>query len=368
LRFGGDGETIDDNRGQMRVIEALIACLLLIGGLSAATYLSRVSVSVEDNSIDEAGENIFDVLCDSDVVHRIMEGGDFTEAQLKTLISTLLPPSSVFAVYFGSSMTNETLLNATNMGSGSYSSNNAFSGYGTYTISLPLSQGENQSVDVMLVMDVSGSMGEHYNSTHTKLDLAKYAAKTFVDKLNMSRDRIGLASFSTGAALDCHLTNDTVTINFEIDGLNANGYTNMGGGICKSNEEFVAFGRHDAVWVMILLSDGVANYYYNENGEPVYDSTVNQTTSGQYAAQYAIGQAECAKILLNKGVIIYTIGLGSEYLDENLLKQIASDESKYYNTPTAGQLCKIYEMISLDIRLQVRYDIVVIQLYIQGSG
>ncbi len=361
-------ETIDDNRGQMRVIEALIACLLLVGGLSAATYLSRVSVSVEDSSIEESGENIFDVLCDSDVVHRIMKGGDFTEAQLKTLISTLLPPSSVFSVYFGSSMTNETLLNATNMGLDSYSSLNAFSGYGTFTISLPLSQVQYQPVDVMLVMDVSGSMGEQFDETHTKLDLAKTAAQTFVEQLNMSRDRVGLASFSTGATLDCHLTNDTATINSEIDGLGANGYTNIGGGICRSNEEFVNNGRPEAVWVMILLSDGVANYYFNENGEPVHDTTATSTKSGIYAAQYAVEQADCAKMLLNKGVIIYTIGLGSAYLDEDLLKDVASDESKYFNAPTADQLESIYVIISKDILLQVRYDVVVIQLYIQGAG
>ena len=361
-------ETIDDNRGQMRVIEALIACLLLVGGLSAATYLSRVSVSIEDNSIEESGENIFDVLCDSDVVHRIMKGGDFTEAQLKTLVSTLLPPSSVFSVYFGSSMTNETLLNATNMGLDSYSSLNAFSGYGTFTISLPLSQVQYQPVDVILVMDVSGSMGEQFDATHTKLDLAKTAAQTFVGQLNMSRDRVGLASFSTGATLDCHLTNDTATINAEIDGLSANGYTNIGGGICRSNEEFVNNGRPEAVWVMILLSDGVANYYYNDNDQPVYDSTATQTKSGQYAAQYAIEQADCAKMLLNKGVIVYTIGLGSTYLDEDLLKDVASDESKYFSAPTADQLESIYVIRSKDILLQVRYDVVIIQLYIQGAG
>ena len=346
-------ETIDDNKGQMRVIEALIACLLLIGGLSAATYLSRVSVSVEDNSIDEAGENIFDVLCDSDVIHRIMIGGDFTEAQLKTLISTLLPPSSVFAVYFGSSMTNETLLNATNMGSGSYSSNNAFSGYGTFTISLPLSQVEYQPVDVMLVIDVSGSMGETDGSGKIKIDLAKNASKTFVDQLNMTRDRVGLVSFSTDATLKCHLTNDTTSIKSQINSLNANGYTNIGGGISKANEEFVNNSRPDAVWVMILLSDGVAN-------RPEPES---------YARQYAIEQANCSKILKGKGVRIYTIGLGSsQNLDENLLKQIAFDESKYYNAPDASQLASIYIAISKDILLQVRYDIVVIQLYIQGSG
>jgi uncharacterized protein YegL len=342
-------ETIDDNRGQMRVIEALIACILLIGGLSAATYLSRVSVSVEDNSIDEAGENIFDVLCDSDVVHRIMEDGDlnFKEAQLKTLISTLLPPSSVFAVSFGSSMTNETLLNATNMGSGSYSSINAFSGYGTFTISLPLSQVEYQPVDVVLVMDVSGSMqGEKINS-------AKAAAKTFVDQLNMTRDRVGLVSFSDEANIVCYLTNNKTSIEAKIGSLNAGGSTNLGGGISKSNEVFVKNGtRPDAVWIMILLSDGKAN-------RPSPDD----------ARKYAINQSECAKVLKGKGVRIYTIGLGSSGdLDEDLLKQIAFDESKYYHAPTADQLESIYMAISKDILLQVRYDIVVIQLYIQGSG
>jgi hypothetical protein len=311
---------------------------------------------VEDNSIDEAGENIFDVLCDSDVVHRIMEGGDFTEAQLKTLISTLLPPSSVFSVYFGSSMSNETLLNATNMGSGSYSSNNAFSGYGTYTISLPLSQVEYQPVDVMLVMDVSGSMqGE-------KIQSAKVAAKIFVDQLNMSRDRVGLVSFSDEATLICNLTNNDSFIKSIIDTLSTGGATNMGSGISISNEEFVKHGRSNALWVMILLSDGKAN-------RPCPHHPQHSNEGCPYAQEYALNQSECAKVLLGKGVIIYTIGLGSSGdLDEILLKQIAFDESKYFNAPKADQLESIYKMISIDIRFKVRYDIVVIQLYIQGSG
>jgi len=352
----------------MRVIEALIACLLLIGGLSAATYISSVNVSVENSYVEESSENIFDVLCDFDVVHRVMEGGKFTEAQLKTLISTLLPPSSVFTVYFGSSLTNETLLNATNIALGVYSGVYAFSAYGTFTISLPLSRVEYQPVDVILVMDISGSMGEKYNTTHTKLDMTKAAAESFVAQLNMSRDRVGLASFSTGATLDCLLTNNTATINSAIDDLNANGYTNIGGGISKANKEFVDHGRTEAVWVMILLSDGVANYYYNEEGGLVYDATATSTKSGIIAAQYAIEQAECAKVLMNKGGRVYTIGLGSEYLDEDLLKQLAFDESKYFNAPTAAELSAIYELISKDILLQVRYDIVVIQLDIRGAG
>jgi Mg-chelatase subunit ChlD len=249
-------------------------------------------------------------------------------------------------------MTNSTLLNATNMGSSS-SGNSAFTDLGSYTISLPLAQVKYQPVDVMLIMDRSGSMGETDGSGKIKINLAKNAAKTFVDQLNMSRDRVGLASFSTNGRLDCVLTSDSNLIKSKIDTLSPEDYTNIGGGISKANEEFVNHGRPDAVWVMILLSDGVAN----------------RPSPESYARQYAIEQADCAKILMNKGVRIYTIGLGSSSdLDENLLKQIAFDESKYFHAPTADQLESIYIAISKDILLQVRYDIVIIQLNIFGSG
>jgi len=338
---------IREKKAQMRVIEAMIACILLIAGLSATTYLARVNVSVNESNIEETGENIFDLLCKSEVIQRIMEGGKFTESQLKTLISTLLPSDCIFTVSFGSSMTNGTLMDATNIVSGSFTSYNAFSGTGTFTISLPLSQVEYQPVDVMLVIDVSVSMkGEKLNST-------KVAAKTFVDRLNMTRDRVGLVSFSTDATLRCSLTNNATTIKSQIDALNASGYTNIGGGISIANEEFVNHGRSDAVWVMILLSDGKAN-------RPAPD---------EYAREYAVNQSECSKTLKSKGVRIYTIGLGSTSdIDVELLQQIAFDESKYYYAPSADQLESIYIAISKDILLQVRYDIVIIQLNIIGAG
>jgi hypothetical protein len=364
LRFGGDKDTINDNKGQMRVIEAMIACLLLIAGLSATTYLSRVNVSVDDSNLNETGENIFGVLYNSDVVQRIMEGGEFTEAQLKTLISALLPPDSVYSVSFESSMTNGTSLNVTNMGSGSISSYNAFSSSGTYTISLPLSQVQYQPIDVILVMDVSESM------EGDKINKAKEAAITFVYSLTMSRDRVGFITFSTDATIKCSLTNNTSQIVNAINALTTGGFTNMGGGICRANEEFVNHGRSAAAWVIILLSDGVANYYYNKQGQAVYDPTeIPPNTSGKTAGQYAINQSEGSKVLLGKGVKIYTIGLGSsQNLDENLLKQIASGVSQYFHAPTADQLESIYLAISKDIFLQVKCDIIVIQLILQGSG
>jgi len=266
-------------------------------------------------------------------------------------------------------MTNGSLLNATNMGSGSFSSYNVFSSSGTYTISLPLSKVEYQPVDVILVMDVSGSMNETDDKGQVKINMARTAAITFVNNLTLSRDRVGLVSFATGAYLMSSLTNNTSQIVNAINSLNPlsgeAGYTNIGGGISYANEEFVNHGRPGATWVMILLSDGKANRpcpHFPQH--PTYLSE-----SCPSAQEYAINQSEYAKVLLGKGGKIYTIGLGSsQNLDEDLLKQIAFSESKYYHAPTADQLESIYLAISKDILLQVRYDVVVIQLNIYGTG
>jgi len=340
---------IKDEKGQARIIEAMLACLILIVGLSSAAYIYRVNISLEENIMEEYGANICDVLCDPVILQKIIQGGELTEAQLKTLMGTLLPTCSLYDVSFQSLTSNNTLMNTTNMAS-SYLPYSVFSTLEMAIVPLPISQVEYVPIDVMLVMDVSGSMGDDYNETHTKLDLAKAAAKTFIDQLNGTRDRAGLVSFSTDADLVCSLTNNSETIKSQIDTLTAGGYTNIGGGISKANEEFVNNGRSDAIWVMILLSDGEANRPENET----------------YARQYAFEQAECAKILEGKGVRIYTVGLGSP--DEELLRQIATDENKYYYAPTSDQLTSIYLAISKDILLQVRYETIIINLNIEGSG
>jgi Mg-chelatase subunit ChlD len=137
----------------------------------------------------------------------------------------------------------------------------------------------------------------------------------------------------------------------------ANGWTNMGGGISKSNKEFDTNGHSgsEIVWAMILLSDGKAN-----------------RPEGVNASQYALDQAATARTLEGKGVRIYTIGLGTpghgdEDIDEDLLKQIANDPTRYYHAPTADQLETIYLTIARDLLFQVKYDIIVIRLTLLGT-
>lgn len=116
----------------------------------------------------------------------------------------------------------------------------------------------------------------------------------------------------------------------------------MGGGISDSNLQFENYGRDNATWVMILLSDGKAN-----RPEPE-----------EYARTYALEQAEVAE---GMGVKTYTIGLGSEEdIDEDLLKEVMTQ--KYFYAPSASELDQIYQTIAEDLIYEVQYDILMIKI------
>lgn len=353
MRFFGN------KKGQVRIVEALIVCFLLSTVVYSTTYIAHMSGLVQTSNRQESLKNVMQVLSDPNVIRRIAEGDEYTEAELNTLIRSILPPDTAYNVLLSSAITGDVLWNC----SSSFDSYSvAVSGRHTVTISMPISEVKYGKIDTMLVIDRSGSMGWEDDNGDVKIELAREAAKLFVEQLNMSQDRVGLASFSTEATLDSQLINDAEEINGKIDSLSADGYTNIGGGVLRSNEEFTGNGRSEAFWVIILLSDGVPNYYYDEEGDPIRDD------DGDLARQYAIDQANLAKNLAGKGVKIYTIGLGAaDYLDEDLLKEMASHETRYYNAPNAEDLADIYLAIAADILFQVRYDIIEVHLTLYGA-
>gem|GEM_PF-2953994 len=207
-------------------------------------------------------------------------------------------------------------------------------------------------VDVVMVIDRSGSMGDDSyctNSNYTSktsctisgfqwivepMTTNKTAAKYFVDRLDTSKDKIGLVSYATNVTLESNLTSDANLIKNKIDSLNPNGYTNIGGGMHTAKSELDANKRTDAAPVIILLTDGKANV--NSNG------TYPDETGG---ANYASSEATNAK---NAGYIVYTIGLGSN-VSHSLLTSMASAPDKYFYAPTIGQLQGIYNAIANDI-------------------
>jgi len=208
-----------------------------------------------------------------------------------------------------------------------------------------------KGLDIILVIDRGGSMNQSEpGDPYTKMYYVKEAVKAFVDLLNMSRIRVGIVSYATSATLDAPLTNNSETVKSAIDALYVHDWpdiwTNIGGGIDRSSDEFEANGRPDSDWVMILMSDGVANI----------------DSQGKYSPargrDYALVAAERARSLR---IDSYTIGVGDVYrqgtekkqhkwsaFDEDLLKDIQT--SGYYHAPSPKDLRDIYRMIAKSLR------------------
>lgn len=181
-----------------------------------------------------------------------------------------------------------------------------------------------QPIDLMLVIDRSGSMGGQ------PIIDARNAAKAFVDFLDLANDRVGLASFSTSATLDHVLTHDGESVKARIDTLIASGSTAIGEGIAVAHTQILANTQPGVPPVMVVLSDGFNN-----------------------AGRDPITAANAAK---NDNIRIVTIGLGSG-ADENLLKAIATTESDYHFAPSSADLQTIFESIANSIcRSPLPYD------------
>ena len=198
-------------------------------------------------------------------------------------------------------------------------------------------------LDVMIVLDRSGSMDNAGGSPPQPITDAKEAAKFLIDQLDSSIDRVGLVSYATTATLDHGLTSNFNAVKTAIDGLTASGYTNIGGAVYEAQAELDANGRSDAVHVIILLSDGVANRS-KDGGE--CDTWPEDPTP---CTEDAINQAAAAKA---KGTVIYTIGLNldgigdSEDLARDVLQTMASSPANYFESPDSSDLQGIFDSIA----------------------
>jgi PKD repeat protein len=192
-------------------------------------------------------------------------------------------------------------------------------------------------VDVMLVMDRSGSM-----SGQDIID-AKAAANSFLGNLHSTNDYSGLSSFASSASLDKGLDNIHLisqgagSTENAVNGLVAFGTTAIGSGILVAHNEISNNGRSGVHAVMIVLSDGCEN----QGSDPV-------------------GKATAAK---NDGIEIFAIGLGG--VCANTLKQVSTDDplvpgyEHYYYAPTSGDLDQIYQDISEQISKTAGTNVVV---------
>lgn len=104
--------------------------------------------------------------------------------------------------------------NATALAAGSAAINASYNGM-TGSASLTVLAGPDccvgQTVALLVLLDVTKSMTQPFGAAYaTRMDFAKFAASTFIGKINGSKDQIGLGTFTdSGMTLLQALTNDT---------------------------------------------------------------------------------------------------------------------------------------------------------------
>lgn len=184
-----------------------------------------------------------------------------------------------------------------------------------------LASSEKLPLDVLIVMDTSGSMkGE-------RLDQAKAAAREFVSGLSPD-DRVAVLRFANSITLSQDFTTDHVAINAAIDGLVASGQTELYKVTAAAAVK--AAQSTSSRRAVILLSDG-------DNDTVVTDVT----------ADAALASAKAA------GVPFFTIAVVNAAVNPAYLTQLAATTGgRYLEATRPGDLRGVYASIGRLLRSQ----------------
>ncbi len=215
----------------------------------------------------------------------------------------------------------------------------------------PLQALPQASRNIILVLDISGSMGlkdlRQYGQFVSRWSVVKKTASDFVEK--RFQDKIGVILFGERAYLFAPLTHDQATLKQRIDDASvglAGQATALGDAMGLAIKHLQSSPKEGRI--MILLTDGVANA-----------GVIAPLKAADYAAK--------------ENIKVYAIGLGPEHsnqgfnqlfwqlqhvndLDEKTLNEIALKTSgKYYRANDAASLSAIYQDIeALEPVMQTR--------------
>ncbi len=202
---------------------------------------------------------------------------------------------------------------------------------------IPLKQAK-EGVNVVLVMDVSGSMQAN-DYEPTRLESAKRSAEILLKSLEL-KDHAGIVIFESGATTAAYLSpfKEKVIEKLRIIAPKQ-GQTAIGDGLSLGID--MATSIPNKKKVVILLSDGVSNAGVISPQEAIQFAKINEIQV------YSIAMGSDGQVILG-----YDWIGRPQYaeLDEATLKSIAEETGgKYFKSIDDATLGEIYESISQDI-------------------
>jgi Ca-activated chloride channel family protein len=212
------------------------------------------------------------------------------------------------------------------------------------------------TADVVLVMDVSGSM-EATDVAPTRLDAAKTAATSLIDQLPSS-DRIALVSFDTHAVLRQGLTTDRSAVKAALASLAPGSGTALGDGLWLAFNQLdpasrTASGSRERPAMIVALTDGVSN----QGSDPM---VIAQRIAAAKVVVQTIGIG-----LRNGSATVRGEPVGG--VDEAALSAIAKvTGGKYYYAQAAGELQSIYSNLASQVGWQFQQVNLMVPLLIAG--
>ncbi len=216
-------------------------------------------------------------------------------------------------------------------------------------------------VDVVHVLDVSGSMGWGWGgrsdrSRPRKLTSAKQALIAFDNFLDPTLgDQAGLASFGYGqtvkgyvgayARTDMRLTDKIDAVNSRISALYPKAWTPLALGIREGTGVLFGQRRNDSnVPVLIVTSDGNANTRL----DGIHYGTTALERQGIYDARSSAEAIQMSLAARARGAEVYAIAVGDD-LDEQVMRAIASPDingiTHFYRATTGDDLAAVYDAI-----------------------
>jgi Ca-activated chloride channel homolog len=183
-----------------------------------------------------------------------------------------------------------------------------------------------EGIDIMIALDVSGSMTTRDFLQQSRIEGAKKIVAKFIDK--RKGDRLGLITFADSSFLRCPATINFNLLKSVVERIyinpNKQSSTAIGIGLASAVNRLLQIkdnSKPDSK-VVILVTDGINN-------------------SGEITPQAAL------EIAVQSSIKVYTVGVGeSGEVDTELLKNIAdSTKAKFFHAKTSGDFGTIFDEI-----------------------